>query len=180
MKSKDIAVVGVLLAVGAVIRFISLAIPGPLTSNLVIAFYCLAIILVSPTFKEALGIGIVAGAICALITHSIFPPGNLISEPVGAVVCLAVWKATKNMKGISKVAPGITTLVATFFSGMTFILTVIALIYTAPNILSKAAPPVAGFLTAGFVIVVTCAVVNAIIAQLLYIPSSKVVMRRGG
>ncbi len=142
MKSKDIAVVGVL--------------------------------------KEAIGIGIVAGAICALISHSIFPPGNLISEPVGAIVCLAVWKATKKLKGVSTISPGLTTLIATFFSGMVFLLTVIAVIYTAPNILSKAAPAVGGFLTAGSVIVVTCAVVNAIIAQLLYIPSSKVVLRRGG
>ncbi len=73
MKSRDIAIVGILLAVGAIIRYMSLLIPGPIVSNLVIAFYSLAIILVVPTFREALGIGFVAGIICALISHSFFP-----------------------------------------------------------------------------------------------------------
>ena len=96
MKSQDIAVVGILLAVGAIVRYLSLVIPGPIVSNLVIAFYCLAIILVIPTFTEVIGIGIVAGIVCALLSHSIFPPANLISEPVGAVACLLTYKALRN------------------------------------------------------------------------------------
>jgi hypothetical protein len=37
-----------------------------------------------------LGIGLVAGIICAMISHSVFPPANLISEPVGTLVALGV------------------------------------------------------------------------------------------
>ena len=70
MKSKDIVIVGILLGIGAIVRYVSLIAPGPITSNLVIAFYSLAIVLVAPKVKEALGIGIVAGIICALISHS--------------------------------------------------------------------------------------------------------------
>ncbi len=44
MKSRDIAIVGILLAVGAIFRYLLLMVPGPITSNMVIAFYCLAII----------------------------------------------------------------------------------------------------------------------------------------
>jgi hypothetical protein len=65
MKSKDIVIVGILLGIGAIVRLFSLAIPGAITSNLVIAFYALAILLVIPKVREALGIGIVAGIICS-------------------------------------------------------------------------------------------------------------------
>jgi len=53
MKSRDIALVGILLAAGAIARYISLFVPGAIVANLTIAFYCLAIILVVPKFKEA-------------------------------------------------------------------------------------------------------------------------------
>ena len=90
MKSKDIVIVGVLLGIGAIVRYVSLVVPGAITSNLVIAFYALAIALILPKFTEAIGIGLVAGIICAMISHSVFPPANLISEPVGALVALGV------------------------------------------------------------------------------------------
>src|SRR5512146_1885910 len=95
MKSKDIVIVGVLLGIGAIVRYVSLVVPGAITSNLVIAFYALAIALILPTFTEAIGIGLVAGIICALISHSVFPPANLISEPVGALVALGVIKGAE-------------------------------------------------------------------------------------
>ncbi len=63
MKSRDIAIVGILLAVGAIFRYLLLMVPGPITSNMVIAFYCLAIILIIPTMTEAIGIGLIAGII---------------------------------------------------------------------------------------------------------------------
>mgnify|MGYP005837835261 CR=1 FL=1 len=88
MKVKDIVIVGILLGIGAIVRYFSLIAPGPITSNLVIAFYSLAIVLVVPKVREALGIGIVAGIICALISHSLFPPANLVSEPIGALAAI--------------------------------------------------------------------------------------------
>ena len=38
MKSRDIAIAGILLAIGAIVRYLSLIIPGPIVANLVIAF----------------------------------------------------------------------------------------------------------------------------------------------
>ena len=97
MKSQDIAIIGILLAVGAIARFAALYAPLPpfLVPNFVIVFYCLAVMLVVPKFSQALGIGFIGGIISALISHSIFPPGNLISEPIGAVACLLVFQALK-------------------------------------------------------------------------------------
>ncbi len=171
MKSQDIAVVGILLAVGAIVRYLSLVIPGPIVSNLVIAFYCLAVILVVPTFKEVIGIGVVAGIVCALLSHSIFPPANLISEPVGAVVCLLAFTALRSKLSIS---PALSVLVGTLASGTTFV--IVAMVMIAPTILSKFAT-MGTFVAAIIPIVIGTAIANAIIAQILYMPASKVLAR---
>jgi hypothetical protein len=91
MKSKDIAIVGILLAIGAILRYFLTMLHTPLTPNMIIAFYCLAIILIRPKILEALGIGLVAGALSMVISSSMFPPGNLISEPIGALVCFVLY-----------------------------------------------------------------------------------------
>ncbi|MFA7304209.1 MAG: tryptophan transporter, partial [Methanoregula sp.] len=91
MKSKDIAIVGILLAIGAILRYFLAMLHTPLTPNMIIAFYCLAIILIQPKVYEALGIGIVAGLLSMLISSSMFPPANLISEPIGALVCFGLY-----------------------------------------------------------------------------------------
>ncbi len=171
MKSQDIAVVGILLAVGAIVRYLSLVIPGPIVSNLVIAFYCLAVILVVPTFKEVIGIGAVAGIVCALLSHSIFPPANLISEPVGAIVCLSAFTALRSKFSFS---PALATLVGTLASGTTFV--IVAMVMVAPTILSKFAT-MGAFVAAIIPIVVGTAIANAVIAQILYMPASKVLSR---
>ncbi len=173
MKSQDIAIVGILLAVGAIVRYVATTmVPGPITSNLVIGFYCLAIILTLPKYTEALGIGIVAGIICMLITHSVFPPGNLVSEPVGALVCLGLYTLIKDK--IKMVSPAITTFVATLASGFTFI--AIAIVFATTNIVAKSGT-INAFFTASAIIVVTCAIVNAIIVEILFIPASRALMR---
>jgi len=171
MKSQDIPIIGILLAIGAIVRYLSLMIPGPIVSNLVIAFYCLAVILVIPTFKEALGIGIVAGIICAMVSHSIFPPGNLISEPVGALVCLLTFLLLRNHIAIS---PGIATFLGTLASGCTFV--AVAMLMMAPAIASNYGT-MAAFTATIIPIVVLTAVANGIIAQILFIPASRALQR---
>lgn len=171
MKSQDIAIVGILLAVGAIVRYLSLVIPGPIVSNLVIAFYCLAIILVVPKFTEVIGIGIVAGIVCALLSHSIFPPANLISEPIGAVTCLFTYKALSNKLSVS---PAISTLLGTLASGTSFV--IVAILMVAPTIRSNF-PTMGAFIATIIPIVVLTAVANAVIVQILYVPASKVLAR---
>jgi hypothetical protein len=171
MKSKDIAIVGILLAVGAILRYFLAMLHTPLTPNMIIAFYCLAIMLIAPKIYEAVGIGLVAGILSMLISGSIFPPANLISEPLGALVCFVLYALIKNR---SKLAPTATTFLVTLVSGFTF--AAIAIIAVAPMILARYAT-MEGFMIVFVPIVVITAVFNAIIVQILYIPSNRVLSR---
>lgn len=250
MKSKYIVIAGILLAIGAIVRLISLAVPGAITSNLVIAFYALAIVLIMPTITEAIGIGFVAGIICMLISKSVFPPGNLISEPIGALVAVLVIKGiegfTSNTKrkdnilgyiltaasaisligfviaiiavdllkislqksyGISnmnvlaigiilivalmigmylipnmlrKFKAGVTAMLATLASGTAFVVIAAFVVVDMPNFLNQAAPslakgvpPVDVFILGVLPIVIGCAVINFVLAQVLYVPAKK-------
>ncbi|HEU17708.1 MAG TPA: hypothetical protein ENO06_03145 [Methanolinea sp.] len=172
MKSRDIAIVGILLAVGAILRYFLAMLHTPLTPNMVIAFYCLAIILIRPKVYEALGIGIVAGILSMLISSSIFPPANLISEPIGALVCFAIYGALKNR---SKVAPTAATFLTTLASGFSF--AAVAIIFVGATILSKYGGDLMNFVLVFVPIVVITAIFNAIIVQILYFPASRVLMR---
>jgi hypothetical protein len=242
MKSRDIVIVGILLGIGAIVRYFSLIAPGPITSNLVIAFYALAIVLVTPKITEALGIGIVAGIVCALISHSLFPPANLISEPVGAIVALATIMGISGITGkgnrkdstagyaitaigllgmiafaaimaldpkkafgvaflanstnqivlgaifviitliglylipnkLGEYKAGITALIATLASGITFITVAAIVIFEIPGILyTTKVPPVDVFVLSALPIVIGCAIINMILAQILYMPAKK-------
>ena len=172
MKSKDIAIVGILLAIGAILRYFLAMLHTPLTPNMIIAFYCLAIILIRPKIYEALGIGLVAGILSMLISSSMFPPANLISEPVGALVCFVLYAALRDR---SKLAPSATTFIATLASGFTFAGIAIAAI--GATYLAKYNGDIMAFVAVFVPIVVITAVFNAIIVQLLYIPSSRVLLR---
>ena len=117
MKSKDIAIVGILLAIGVILRFFLALLDMPMTPNVIIAFYCLAIILVRPKIHEALLIGIVGAALSFIVSSSIFRPGNFISEPLGALTCFALYALLQNR---TKLAPAVTTFCATLVSGVSF------------------------------------------------------------
>lgn len=247
MKSKDIVIVGILLGIGAIVRYFLLPIGGPITSNLVIAFYALAILLVVPRVREALGIGLVAGIICALISHSVFPPANLVSEPIGALVAILMIKLIDGLVGtkqrkdniigyaiaaigllgmllftvffvldqyklmafpvltttmskiefsaasiiimliglylipqtLVKFKAGIVSLLATLASGLTFIGVAAFFIFMFPQYLNaayvqtKGIPAIDAFVLTSLPIVLGCAVVNMIIAQVLYPPAKK-------
>ncbi|HOP66250.1 MAG TPA: hypothetical protein PLM96_00685 [Methanoregulaceae archaeon] len=172
MKSRDIAIVGILLAVGAILRYFLAMLHTPLTPNMVIAFYCLAIILIQPKVYEALGIGIVAGILSMLISSSIFPPANLISEPIGALVCFAIYGALKSR---SKIAPTAATFLTTLASGFSF--AAVAIVFVGATILSQYGGDLVNFVLVFVPIVVITAVFNAVIVQVLYFPASRVLMR---
>jgi len=169
MRSQDIAIVGILLACAAIARLAANIIPTPIVSNLAIGFYCLALILTRPKIGEALGIGIVAGIICMMISHSIYPPANLISEPVGVFACLAMYSLLENR---TKLAAGITTFLATCASGFTFVL--VALIMAAPAISLKYSG-MWPFFIAMSPIVIGTALANSVVIGLLAYPARRVV-----
>ena len=172
MKSKDIAIVGILLAIGAILRYFLAMLHTPLTPNMIIAFYCLAIILIRPKVYEALGIGLVAGILSMLISSSMFPPANLISEPLGALVCFGLYAVLKEK---TKLAPTVTTFLSTLASGFTF--AAIAIIFVGSTILVKYNGNMTSFVVVFVPIVVVTAIFNAVIVQILYFPSVRVLSR---
>ncbi|MGA2104195.1 MAG: tryptophan transporter [Methanoregula sp.] len=172
MKSKDIAIVGILLAVGAILRYFLAMLHTPLTPNMIIAFYCLAIILIRPNIYEALGIGIVAGILSMLISSSIFPPANLVSEPLGALTCFGLYALIGTR---TKLAPAVTTFIATLVSGFSF--AIIAILLVSATILASFHGSIGAFVIVFVPIVVITAVFNAIIVEILYLPSSRVLVR---
>jgi energy-coupling factor transport system ATP-binding protein len=172
MKSKDIAIVGILLALGAILRFFLAMLHTPLTPNMIIAFYCLAIILIRPKVLEALGIGLVAGILSMLISSSMFPPANLISEPLGALVCFGLYAVLKEK---TKFAPTVTTFITTLASGFSF--AAIAIIFVGSTILSKYNGNIMNFVIVFVPIVIVTAIFNAVIVQILYFPSVRVLSR---
>jgi hypothetical protein len=172
MKSRDIAVVGILLAIGAILRFIANMFPGAIVGNPVIALYCLAIILIHPTVKEAFGIGIVAAIVSMMISHSIFPPANLVSEALGAIVCMLLYSMLENKIAF---APAITTFVATCVSGFSFIL--VCMLVMLASIIDIPSGTIMGFFVMVAPIVIITAVFNCIVTQVLYFPAKRILSR---
>ncbi len=96
-----------------------------------IAFYCLAIILIQPKSTRPSARDC-RRHIVELISSSIFPPANLVSEPIGALVCVGLYAALKNR---TKLAPTIVTFLTTLASGFSF--AIIAIVFVGATILAK-------------------------------------------
>jgi hypothetical protein len=169
MKVKEIAIVGILLAAGSILRYFLAMLNTPLTPNIIIAFYCLAIIVLKPKIFEALGIGILAGFLSMVISGSVFPPANLVSEVAGAYVCFIFFEILRHRQNL---APLVTTFVTTLASGFTF--AGIATIFARATILAMYHGNFREFVAVYVFIVVVTAVFNAIIVQILYIPLNRI------
>lgn len=161
LSTADVLLVGVLLAVGAVLKFfVGSLFSAGMKPNFIIAMYCLAILLIKPKFIEAIIIGIIAGAICQVFPGT--PYINLISEPVGAMVMAILVYLPLQIKKIS-LKPIIGTFISTLASGFTFI----GVLYTAFYAGADVKPvPIAIFIG----IILGTALINSIIVQALYIP----------
>lgn len=164
-RTREIAVVAVLIAIGAVLRMFTPNVAG-ITPNFVIAMYCLAILLIRPGIGGALGIGIVGGAVCMLFSKSPIPYLNLITEPAGALACAFL---TRYMPELSvknyAFKPGVATVVGTLVSGLTYI---------TLNFTVALKMPFAAWVTALVSVVIPVAVINAVLAQILYLPAKRV------
>ena len=168
VRSKQMAVVAVLLAIGAVLRAITPPV-ALITPNFVIAMYCLAILLIRPNLGGALGIGFVGGAVAMIFSKSPIPYLNLISEPAGALVCALIVSylpefSMKNYSFKPILAAGIGTLV----SGTLYI--------TLNFKFALALPPdqMTVMWNAAFItVVLPVTAINAVLAQILYAPAKK-------
>ena len=161
---EQIMAVALLLAAGAVLKFFigSLFAVG-MKPNFIIAMYCLAILLVKPTLKEALIIGLLAGAVCQFFPGT--PYINFISEAAGALFIALAERITPR-KMIFR--PAFLTFLATAVSGLVFLL-FLKTLFLANS--SGASLSVFGAIIAG------TSAINAVIVQMLFVPLSKAMKR---
>ncbi len=89
MKSRDLALVAILLAIGAVIYAFTPSIGGVFTIDTVASFAVLGILLVRPKLSAGVGIGIVAGLIGMFFSKSPIAWFNVVVHICGAFV--ATW-----------------------------------------------------------------------------------------
>jgi hypothetical protein len=162
MDSRDIFLVAILLSAGTLLRFILVMFGAPVTPNVLVAFYSIAIMLILPSFGEAIGIGFLSGVIAALISRSLINPAFLLSEPLGAAVCLFVFTSLRYHR---KAAPYAAAFTATLLSGVVF--TALALSLAGVQILEEF-PDSGNFLATMAIVITGTALVNAVIAGLLY------------
>jgi energy-coupling factor transport system ATP-binding protein len=158
-----VTITTLLLSIGAILHLITPSIGG-ITPDWTIAMYCIAINLTKPTIGQSFGIGLAAAAITIPTSKSAFPYGNLLSEPIGAVVCaLLVHLSANFLIGKFNIKPAVSGFLGTVSSGITFITTLKLVL----------ALPMSVYLYAMMPIVFTVATINAIITQLLYFPAKR-------
>lgn len=163
LRAADIVLTGALLASGAVLRLFCPPIFG-ITPNFVICMYCLAILVIRPSFTQAFGIGVVAAGVSHLTTKSMIPYLNFISEPVGAIVAYLLVTGLMGLSfGKFSFKPFVVTLLGTAASGFTYV----AVLKVA--ILFVQTPKNPAFLGLASV-VVTTALINSVLAQVIYYP----------
>jgi hypothetical protein len=168
-KTKDIILVGILLAAGAILRLFVPPFFG-ITPNFVIVMYCLVIMIIKPKAVEVLGISLVAALICQLTTKSAVPYINFLSEPAGAFVAFGIISIVFRNKFFTTFKPAVVTFLGTFASGLVYI-TTLKLIFLYNGSAGKA-------YTGLLLVVLFTAIANTIIAQLIYYPIMKAVGKK--
>ncbi|NLI13049.1 tryptophan transporter [Pelotomaculum propionicicum] len=168
VRSKQLAVVAVLLAIGAVLRAVTPPIAG-ITPNFVIAMYCLAILLLRPNIGGALGIGLVGGAVAMIFSKSPIPYLNLISEPAGALACALIvsYLPEFSVKNYS-FKPILAAAIGTLVSGLLYITLNFKFALNLPPEKMMVAWN-AAFIT----VVIPVTAINAVLNQIFYAPAKK-------
>ncbi|WP_101913292.1 tryptophan transporter [Megasphaera vaginalis (ex Bordigoni et al. 2020)] len=164
-----ITITTLMLAIGTILHLVSPSVAG-ITPNWTIATYCVAICLTKPSYKQAVGIGLVAALVNVLTSKSGFPYGNLISEPIGAVACAVVVKNFSfiKFKGHSCL-PVLTGFIATCLSGGAFV-TILKFVMNLPTVV---------YLTGMLPLVAVIGLLNAVVTPLMYFPALRLFVSRG-
>lgn len=158
-----------LLAVGTILHLVSPSVGG-VTPNWSTAAYGVAICLTRPSYKQGLGIGLVAALINMLTSKSGFPYGNLLSEPVGALTCTFLVHCLPHaqIKGKS-LLPSLCGFIGTFMSGLVFV-SILKVVMNLPMVV---------YFTGMIPLVAIVGVLNALVTPVLYFPALRLFVSRG-
>ena len=168
-KYRWVAVTALLLAIGAILKMVTPGVAG-VTPNWTIAMYCIAINLIRPSLSQAVGIGLVAGAVNIPFSKSAFPYGNLVSELAGALICTLIVSAAIDIKiGKLNIRPAISGFLSTVGSGLVFtgILKIVLSL------------PLEAYLYGMLPVVFITGAINCLITQLLYFPAQRLFDAKG-
>jgi hypothetical protein len=169
MKSRDLALVAILLAIGAVLYMFTPNI-GVITPDTVVTFAALAILLVRPKLLPGLGIGIVAGVLGMFFSKSSIAWFNVPAHAFGALATAVVaLNVGELMTGPVAWKPAVGALAYGVVSGGLFI--------TA--LLIAGVFPFQVYLTAGWVQVFLSTLSSIIICMILYLPAKALYERAG-
>lgn len=159
---KEIILVAVLLAAGAVLKFFvgSVINFGGMKPNFIIAMYCLAIMLIKPKFHEAAIIGVIAGVTCQFFPGT--PWINIVSETVGAIA-MSLLLLLPIKLGKVDLRPAVCTFLSTVISGFTYLGMLYILLYAGADVKPAALGVFAG-------IIFGTSIINTIIVTVLYAP----------
>ena len=171
MNSANGILIAVLLAAGTLVQYFISPLGLLLTPDVITAFFCLGIILIRPTVREALGIGVAGGFLSMLIPGSILPWANLISGLAGGYVCYYFYESFQDRTDL---APLVTTFSATLVSGCTFV--AVATVVLSGTILSRFGD-FGPFVVAYLPILLGTAVLNAVIVQVLVFLAGRMTAR---
>ena len=150
-----------MLAIGMILHLVSPSIAG-FTPNWMIATYCVAILLTKPSFRQCLGICMVAALMEVFTSKSAFPYGDFASEFAGAYVAgFFAHKVPPVRIGRFSIRPMLCGFVTTMVSGTVFV-TILKLVMGIP---------MSVFLYGIMPAVVLVAVGNGIITPFLYFPA---------
>ena len=157
---RNLILLGVLLAAGAVLKLFLSSYFTVMKPNFVIAMYCLAILLIRPKLREGAIIGVLAGAICQFFPGT--PYINLVSEIFGALAMVLLCRLPLRA-GRFDLRPIVCTALSTLVSGFAYVGVMYAAFYAGASIVPT---PLAAFLG----IIFGTAAINAVIVQVLYLP----------
>jgi hypothetical protein len=170
LSVKDVILVGMLLAAGAVLKFFvgSVVNFGGMKPNFIIAMYCLAIILIKPKLHESLIIGLIAGIVCQFFPGT--PYINIASEAVGSVAMCLLMNLPLQFKKIN-LRPAVCTFIATLVSGFTYLGILYMMLYVGADV----QPTALGVFAT---IILGTGLINTVIVSVLYAPL-KVTLLKG-
>ena len=162
-KYRWVAIAALLLAIGSIMRIVSPSFAG-VSPNWVITMYVITLLIVKPNISKAVAIGLVAGAINTFTSKSPLPHIGLLSEPIGALVCVLLMSLPFAFKvGPVSFRPAIIALLTTLASGFTFITTFKLIMGVPMQVYLYGMMPVVLFTAAA----------NTVLTQILYYPARK-------
>jgi len=169
MKSRDLALIAIMLAIGAVL-YAFIPNLGIITPDMVVTFAALAILLVLPKPAAGFGIGIVAGLLAMFFSKSSIAWFNIPAHAIGALVTAIVALKVGELKtGKISWKPALGALAYGVVSGGLFI--------TA--LLAAGIFPFAVYLAAGWPQVLLSTLASIIICLILYTPAKALYDRTG-